>query len=557
MKIEAVSTPTQDARPRARSEARPHRLTRPATGSLAIAAVAGLTAVGLALRVANLGESFIGDELSTLWILDRSTGLGDLLSSIRSNDEITPPLYFVLAWLAMKLGPEPEWLRLPSLIAGTVTIPMVYVLGLRTVGRVAGLIGAAVIALSPFMIYYSTEARAYALMIALVAGSTLALLAAVETRRARWWAVYAVCSLGALFSHYTCAFVLAAQFAWVLLAHRDSARPLFLANLGVLAGFAPWIPGFIADNTSPTTEILSRLVPFTLDGVSDSITYWAIGYPYIKLEVVPGDLATVLLAAGLGLALVAAAVRGVGWLRRSDAGIVASARRAPPRVILIVMLALATAAGEIFFSAIGSDIIGSRNLNASWPALALTIGALLTAAGPLVGVLCAAAVLTGFAVGAAKTLDSASARVDSKGAADVIEARWEPGDVIVDTYFLTPVPLTALDVYLPQTNPEYRLGLPLSDEPFAFGDPVPPPDRLINEALEAGKGRSIFLVAPLPGTRVAGGVSEAEALQAQRENFAARFLARAEPKFEITHKETVDGLAPIAVFQLQEPPTDR
>ena len=62
-----------------------------------------------------------------------------------------------------------------------------YVLGARTARRLRALIGAAVIALSPFIIDYSVEARAYAVITSLVTLSTLALLAAVETGRTRWW----------------------------------------------------------------------------------------------------------------------------------------------------------------------------------------------------------------------------------------------------------------------------------------------------------------------------------------------------------------------------------
>ena len=260
--ISTLSTPTQDVRPRAPS------LSRARTGSLAAAAVVGLTALGFALRLSTFDQSFIGDELSTYWILNGHS-LGDVLSSIKSDDEITPPLYFILGWLSLKLGSNPDWVRLPSLIAGTATIPLVYLLGARTLGRLPGLIGAAVITLSPFMIYYSVEARAYALMIALLTVSTLALLAALDTRRTRWWVLYAVCTCGAMLSHYTALFPLAAQFAWVIWTHREAIRPLLLANLGAAVGFAPWIGGFIADNNSPTTEILSALSPFNFGGGQD------------------------------------------------------------------------------------------------------------------------------------------------------------------------------------------------------------------------------------------------------------------------------------------------
>jgi len=131
------------------------------SGLLLIGAVSALTLVGFLIRLANFDQSLLGDELSTYWII-HGHSLGDVLSSVHSNDEITPPLYFILGWLSLKIGSDPEWVRLPSLLAGTATIPLIYVLGARTVGRAAGLVACAVFAFSPFMIYYSDEARSYA-----------------------------------------------------------------------------------------------------------------------------------------------------------------------------------------------------------------------------------------------------------------------------------------------------------------------------------------------------------------------------------------------------------
>ena len=448
----------------------------------------GLTVLGFAIRVAGFNQSIIADELSTYWII-KGHSLGDVLSSVRSDDEITPPLYFVLAWLSTKLGSNPDLVRLPSLVAGTATIPLVYMLGARTVGRSAGLIGATIFTLSPFMIYYSTEARAYAVMLVLLTASTLALLTAVEGGRARWWVVYAVCSCGALLSHYTAAFPLAAQFAWALWAHRDALRPLLLSNVGVLIGFAPWIPGFIADNNSPTTEILARLSPFTLDYARTAVENWAIGFPYVDVSSLPGTFAVILLISGLAIALLAGTVRAADAVRASRPGLGGLWRRIPPGAVLIVLLALAAPIGEAVYSAVGGDVFGARNLNASWPGLALGVGALLTAAGPLAGFIATALVLSGYALGAAKMLEADFARYDYHAAAETIQERWQPGDVVVDIPGSTPVPLTGLDVYLPQDHLEFRLGIPsTTDHPFTIADAVPPAAEVITEAMRVARG---------------------------------------------------------------------
>src|SRR3954470_12353504 len=189
--------------------------------------VAALTAVGVALRITIAHQSLFADELSTRYIL-AGHGLGDMVSLVHTDAEITPPLYFVAAWLTTRLGFAPELLRAPSLLAGAAAIPLVYLLGVRTVGRRAALVAAALTTFSPFMVYYATEARGYGLMMALVLGSTLCVLSAAEGGRTRWWAAYAACTCAAVYTHYTSVFVLGAQLAWVLWAH-PAGRPAAIA----------------------------------------------------------------------------------------------------------------------------------------------------------------------------------------------------------------------------------------------------------------------------------------------------------------------------------------
>jgi hypothetical protein len=459
--------------------------------------------VGIPIRLIVAHQSLFADELSTYWIV-ATHSLGGVMSLMYGtahipHAEITPPLLFVLSWLTSQIGHSPELIRAPSLVAGTATIPLVYLLGLRTVGRGAALLAAAVTTLSPFMIYYSAEARSYAVMMALTVLSTLAMLLALDTRRARWWVVYAIASCAAFYTHYTCAFVLLVQLGWVVWAHPEARRPALLANLAAAAGVLPWVPGLLNDLRSPTTQILSALSPFTVHDVRLSLEHWAIGFPYVEaggLSGLPGTLALLLLglSAVIATAGIAAHARSIGvraWLARFD-----------DRTVLIFLLALSVPVGEALVSAVSTHLFGVRNLAASWPALALSAAALVMAAGARTRLLASVLAIAAFALAAGKMLTSYYERTDFRGAADFIAQHSSPGDVVIDgTGVLSPGPLTGLDMALHSHVTVFRLGAPDErDHPFGFLDPVDSVAAATHRAVSAAAGARVIVVEYTPTT---------------------------------------------------------
>ena len=114
------------------------------------------------------------------------------------DTESTPPLHFVLAWATAKIGDPTIWVRVPSLVLGNATVPLVYLLGARTLGRSAGIVGAALIAIAPFAIFYGVEDRAYAALGFFATLSTLTLLEATRTGERRWWIAFALASAAVL-----------------------------------------------------------------------------------------------------------------------------------------------------------------------------------------------------------------------------------------------------------------------------------------------------------------------------------------------------------------------
>ena len=246
-------------------------------------------------------DSLDGDELSA-YVVVTEHGLAQLMDIVESDQEITPPLFFLLAKITQGWGNPMDSLRLDTLVAGAAAIPLTYLLGARALDRRAAIVASCVMALSPFLISYSTEARPYILLMLLCLGSTLALVHALDRAGKVWWAVYALLSCAAMYTHYTGVFVLAAQAVWALVFFRDRWRWIVGANVVAAIGWAPWLPSYRADQDSPAADLIGNLQPFGLDAIRTDILHWSIGHPIPLLSVrdMPGEPALVL----IGLALV-------------------------------------------------------------------------------------------------------------------------------------------------------------------------------------------------------------------------------------------------------------
>ena len=389
-----------------------------------------LTALGLALRLVRLGDSLFGDELSTLVGARLAAGPGDVVDLISADTiviELTPPLYFILAWVSTELGDAVELVRLPALIAGTLLIPATYSLGARTVGRGAGLIASALVAIAPFTVFYSTDGRAYMLAALLVAVAALALLRASDDGSRRWWwAGYALASCAAVYTHYTSVFPLLVLAAWALWARRKAWRELLAANAAAAIGFLPWVPEYLDDGRSQV-NLIEVVHPFGLGTLLDDLGTWSLGMPpYAGLGDVPGMPALVIVTVGFAVAAIGLSLRVL------SPRALAERPRPSAELLLVIGLALAAPVGMSLYSALGDDILLERGLAVSWPGLAVAAGALLQSARPPADVVAVVLVAAGVTLGTINSFDREVARPDYKGAAEFVRSRVTPADPVFD-----------------------------------------------------------------------------------------------------------------------------
>jgi len=208
--------------------------------------LAFLIALGAAMRFASLGEqSFHHDEVITAGRVIPGSFI-DMLKAVK-HGESNPPLYYVLAWgWAKAFGTGEFGLRSLSALFGLATVPVAYCVGAELSSRRAGLIAAALVAVNPMLIWYSQEARSYALLVFFCAVSLLFFARALRTRKGTDLSLWALASALALCSHYFAVFAVGIEAVWLLVALRSRWRVVLAAVAAVGAVGLALVPLILA-----------------------------------------------------------------------------------------------------------------------------------------------------------------------------------------------------------------------------------------------------------------------------------------------------------------------
>lgn len=163
---------------------------------------------------------------------------------LQGQYDVHPPLYYLLVKLISTVAPEVGAGRLLSVLAGTATVGVVYALAARLAGRAAALCAGLILAVSPLHLWYSQEARMYALAAFAVSLSYLALVGFYQEVSPRWALVYGIAVLAAMYTDYSVVYALTPQvFLHALLTKTHGRRvlPIAVATVGAVLAYLPWL----------------------------------------------------------------------------------------------------------------------------------------------------------------------------------------------------------------------------------------------------------------------------------------------------------------------------
>lgn len=202
-----------------------------------------LVGLAFAVRAQNLTyHSFWFDEaMSVHWA---RSSLGRILQvSMNLVEDRLPPLYYLLlhGW-RLVFGDSEMAFRLPSVLLGVLLVAVVYRLVRGVLGRQAALLSGALVALNPFLVWYSQEARMYALAVFVATCATwsfLAALRAFDGGRATLphWIAYSAWGTIGLYTHFYTALLVPAHGLYLLLTRLRLSR-IWLYFLGSVIAVA-------------------------------------------------------------------------------------------------------------------------------------------------------------------------------------------------------------------------------------------------------------------------------------------------------------------------------
>lgn len=165
-------------------------------------------------------------------------------------------VYHIVLHFWLSLGRTEFMIRLLSVLFGLMTVLVVMGVARRLFGRRPAAWAAGLLALSPFHIWYSREARMYVLAGLFAWMAVLAAMEGVRSRRSAWlWAAYALSAALGLYTHTFAILVVAAVNVWIALVfilEPDRRRGLWAwlaANAALVVLAVPWFTGITAQQS--------------------------------------------------------------------------------------------------------------------------------------------------------------------------------------------------------------------------------------------------------------------------------------------------------------------
>ena len=246
--------------------------------------------IAFGLRVYRLGDQSLWFDEAFTWWTSAVVLPADFVPFLLPYGAYTPTFYLMMRGVAA-ISTSEFVLRFPALIFGVLSIPAIERVGRRVGGPTVGQIAALLLAINPFHVWWSQDARMYTMM------AFFALVAMDGFMRAmdgKGWRRSIVASAAAYLTLYLTLFVGYIQLVWWLPRFRRHARRFrhwFASHFVAILPLVPWfilylsqpVRGLAAVGWIPKPSIIAPLLT-VWNFTSADIDTWSL--PVIVIAVV-------------------------------------------------------------------------------------------------------------------------------------------------------------------------------------------------------------------------------------------------------------------------------
>ena len=205
-----------------------------------------LLGAALFLRSLNMNKILSGDETI---LMDISGSKFAKIVPALKNEEVYPPLTFILLHYWMHVSRAIVWVRLYFVLFGLGCCFLIYFLGKEYLGVKLARISLLLSVLSPLLIFSSQYVRSYIDSAFLMLLSTLFMLKIIKGKQELInWIVYVVSAVLSLYTFYFSFLLIFCQFIFILIFKWKEKRFILtwcLALIIVGLIFLPWVPSAI------------------------------------------------------------------------------------------------------------------------------------------------------------------------------------------------------------------------------------------------------------------------------------------------------------------------
>jgi uncharacterized membrane protein len=209
----------------------------------------------------------------------------------RASFDVHPPLYHIFLKLLLNFGTNEWTVRIFSATCGVVTIIGIYYFVRALISKKIGIITSLLVAISPYLIYPSQEARMYSFFALLVFASYYYFHKLLEKKDPKYFIGYIIFSALMIYTQYLSFVVIFSQFVYLVISKKllSYVWKWVASWIMILVLFLPQVQTFISQFMGRTGEqSVSYSLLSNVKGVIGA--FYRMGAGRIYLDLSPGAI---------------------------------------------------------------------------------------------------------------------------------------------------------------------------------------------------------------------------------------------------------------------------